>query len=402
MATQVDELEILDSIEMEINQTVDRLIQSLNLRRNQLLAIYRDKREEMRASLKAREDMRIQLKESKGIIDGAITHNLLNTMQSRIAEELDTKMADLENTPLPQLVKFHYDTKDLEILIANLGLIQNENVQSPPVPPRFHKHPICFAFQSAATPAIPGPHTGPEEFICPQAISVQADTGHIFVADSKNLRIEVFSQTGRYLDYLGQRYLSKPYGVLAHKNRIYVTDIGLHTLFLFTLPEITMPNRVGKLGHGKDDFNSPRQLALSQDKLIHVTDCQNDRIQILDLFLNFKKPLQHSAMIRPLDIKFSANRMFVLCRGGSHAMHIFTLAGEMVQSILSRGSEGQFFGVWGVCFFCLDGQNNIVVSEYGGCSLRVFSTDGDLKSTIEEDELSHAIPLLNHPKLVFV
>ena len=153
------------------------------------------------------------------------------------------------------------------------------------------------------------------------------------------------------------------------------------------------------MGSRKEQFNLPQNLTLSPDKRIYVADCDNDRLQILDCNLDFKGSFRHPSIINPVDIKFNNSQLFVLT-DDSPCLHIFTLSGEFVRSIISRG-----FGVLQISFsffFCLDGHNNIVISDYSVQKNKVFSPEGKLLHIIAGIGSPQGIAILKQTKLVSV
>ena len=215
----------------------------------------------------------------------------------------------------------------------------------------------------------------------PYGVSAHEDTGRIYVVDSYNHRIQVFSETGDYVNQFGNQHLSGPWGILIHEDSVYVTDYWSHALFLFSRRDLSLVKRAGKKGSGKEEFNFPRQLAISPNELVYVADDKNNRIQILNSDLGFKGSLQHPSMNRPVDVKFSMKEMFVLSCEDNPCVHIFTLSGEKIVSVISRGHELQVRRAY---FFCLDAQNNIVISDWSVDGVKVFSHEGDLLHRGEE------------------
>ena len=383
MATQLPELipvPIVDPVATAINQSIDRLILFLEQRRVQLLTELRDTREEMGANRVARQQMEEQLAESRRMLEGLMTHNELHSMQERMVADLEIKMAQLQaDAPPPQEVRFLCDTRDLEEHIAHLGEIVRLDI--PPIPP-MPEIPNYAAFQQPIV--VVGKHGSyPGELYFPYGVSIELESGHIYVADIINNRIQIFSQTGDYLNQFGHQHLYRPYGILIHQDNIYVTDIYHHAIILFKLPYLTMIKRVGKEGTGNEEFNHPRQLAISPNQLLYVADRDNNRLQILSANLDFQGSLKHQTMTRPEDVKFSNNEIFVLSLEDNPCIHVFSLSGEKSRSLVTRGGIGM--QVKGAYFFCLDGQNNIVISDYYAHNIKVFSPAGDLLHTIGQE-----------------
>ncbi|KAI6649088.1 hypothetical protein LOD99_6809 [Oopsacas minuta] len=363
---------IIDPIAVQINQSIDRLIFLLNQRRVHLLATLRDRREEMRADLVTRQEVEEELVGARTLLEGQIKHNMLHSMQQKFVAEMEAKLAELRlNAPQAQELRFLCNTQDLEEHISRLGEINQHEI--PPIPPM----PVIPNYSAFQQPIVAvGEHgSAPGQLDAPRGVTIEPDSGHIYVADNNNSRIQIFSQEGHHLNIFGDRHLSKPYGILIHEDNIYVTDIGHNAIFLFKLPDLTMIKQVGKRGFGSEEFYYPGQPAISPNQHLYVPDCNNHRLQILATNLVFKDTLRHKTMKGPVDVKFTNNEMFVLSRGDNLCIHVFTLSGEKSRSLLTRGIGMQ---VQTANSFCLDGHNNIVISDWSAHQIKVFSPEGDL------------------------
>lgn len=226
----------------------------------------------------------------------------------------------------------------------------------------------------------------------PRGVSIEPTSEYIFV--SKFMRIQIFSHTGDRIHHFGSPHLSRPWGILVHQDNIFVTDEGHQAIFRFRIPDLVMIKKVGNKGAGSEEFNRPKELAISPNQHIYVADQYNNRIQILTINLEFNDTLKHQTMTNPCDVKFSNNEIFVLSFTDNPCIHVFTLSGEKSRSILNNGVEQPLF-------FCLDGHGNIVISEYYGRSIKVFSPEGQLLHTIGQKfvnpaELSYPFGITIH------
>ena len=247
--------------------------------------------------------------------------------------------------------------------------------------------------------------SGPGQFNMPRSVSVDEETGNIHVTDCTNNRIQIFSETGEYLDQFGSEELKEPWGILIHNKCAYVTDFFLHSIFQYSLQSLKLIKRVGMKGSDADQFNSPRQPAMSPNKLIYVPDSWNHRLQILDCSLFFQGMFKHQSMKGPDDVKFSNNKMFVLSNKGNPCVHIFTLMGDKIRSVITRGEEMQ---VISSCNFFVDACDNILICDYFANSVKVFSSQGELIHTIGDGayedllESPRGIAIFKQTKLVCI
>ena len=142
--------------------------------------------------------------------------------------------------------------------------------------------------------------------------------------------------------------------------------------------------RVGKKGSGNLQFQNPRQLFISQVGDVYVCDSSNHRIQVLTSNIKFKNIFKHHSMKCPADIKLTEELMYVLSRVDNPCLHVFTLKGDKIRSILSRGESLQLNSPF---FFCIDMNANIVVSDREDHSIKIFTPEGEFLHRIGEGVL---------------
>ena len=77
--------------------------------------------------------------------------------------------------------------------------------------------------------------------------------GRVFVADTANHRIQIFSKSGAYLRTIGGngagtrlKELSRPYGVALAGGRVYVADQSNHRVLVFLPPPQRSPDGGGE------------------------------------------------------------------------------------------------------------------------------------------------------------
>ena len=264
-------------------------------------------------------------------------------------------------------------------------LIENNNIDISPIHP-MTSVPDYATFQQPII-AVGGGGSVARD-ISPRGVSIESTTEYIYLADMYNSRIQIFSQTGEHIHHFGDTHLSRPWGILVHQDSIFITDEGHQAVFLFRLSDLLMVKRAGNKGSGSKEFNRPKQLAISPNQHVYVADLYNNRLQILTTDLEFKGTLRHKTMTNPCDLKFSNNEIFVLSYTDNPSIHVFTLSGEKSRSIPNNGVEQAWF-------FCMDGHNNIVFSDYFDRSIKVFSPRGRLLYTIELK--SRKAGMLIHP-----
>ena len=360
-----------EPVETHINRTMDGIIAKLNLRRDQLLAQVREAREEKRAAGVAQQEMETQLNTARICLQTLLKENPLQSIQERIVSQIEQKLRELRtNIPTETQFKWMCDARDLEMSISRLG----EIVQVPVHLPNYAKfHPFCLP-----TVATGKRGRAPGRLDDPLGVAVNEATNQIFVANHSNNRIEIFSETGEYLNQLGDGQLSTPYGIAIHGNSLFVSSVS-HSLSKYSLTDFSLVKRIGKRGSNNGEFDYPLQVTTDPKGDVFIADSVNNRICVFDTELTHQRNITHQAISDPSDYKVSHDRIFILCPYKNQCMLVLSLEGDMLHSIIDRG---QAMDVICPFFFCLDANDNFVISDRDTHSIRVFSPTGNLLHTI--------------------
>ena len=126
---------VIHPTEASIHEHFDKIIYRLNQRREEMIAEFRDKMEERRATTATRLNTIQQLIDSKADLQGRMRENLLHSIREKMLEDIDTKLRQLQVVEKETEVVFECDSV--------LGqLIEKEIISTPDYPPLTAKR-IC-------------------------------------------------------------------------------------------------------------------------------------------------------------------------------------------------------------------------------------------------------------------
>jgi sugar lactone lactonase YvrE len=129
------------------------------------------------------------------------------------------------------------------------------------------------------------PGLGAGEFNRAEGVCVDS-ADRIYVADSCNHRIQIFSGDGKFLRAYGKagehtNEFSYPYDICVdEQGRQYVCEFGNSRLQIFDARDQPV-EIIGKAGIAPGEFNNPWSIALDSKGNLYVADSKNDRVQKL-------------------------------------------------------------------------------------------------------------------------
>ena len=146
------------------------------------------------------------------------------------------------------------------------------------------------------------------ELNSPRSLAINYKTGNIYIADSANHRVQVFSCNGDYIFMFSEK-MNQPVGICISQNKVFVSQWSGHCINTYELGGKLIKS-VGSEGNGEAQFKNPRSLDVSdRNNNIYVCDCYNDRIQILTEKLKYHSILGIDLLKHPLDVKVTRDRV---------------------------------------------------------------------------------------------
>ena len=219
------------------------------------------------------------------------------------------------------------------------------------------------------------------ELWSPRGIAIDSNTGKIYVAEEIS-RVTIFNETLEFLGTFMHKDMHSPWGIVIHNDSMYMTDTRRHSVLHFKVTgySLLLINEVGEYGYDIYHFYRPRQLAVSTNGYVYVSDHLNHRIKVLDGDLRYIRHISHHSMTRPNDVKLTPDKVYVLsdfADASAHYIHIFTHVGEKIQSLIPREYDpGAQIG--NTYFFCIDIRGNFVISVNFFSQILIFSEAGRL------------------------
>ena len=269
--------------------------------------------------------------------------------------------------------------------IKHLGNIKLNKTMIPPkgtpppksdVPP--HVKPVVPNYKTKQQPTaycckISSKHKSPEagELNSPRSLAIHYKTGNIYIADSNNHRVQVFTGNGKYLFMFSDK-MNNPVGICVSQNKVFVTQLLGNCINMYELKGKLIKS-VGSEGTGPARFKHPHGLDVSDiNNNIYVCDCSNNRIQILTQELKYRFMLGIDLLKYPSDVKATRDKVLVLDESDS-CISVFNTKHVLIRRLITRGDGKQTSNPH---HFDVDRKYNIIMSDYMDHCVYVFNEEG--------------------------
>ena len=127
-------------------------------------------------------------------------------------------------------------------------------------------------------------HSGNGQLYCPWDVACDS-TGNVYVADSWNHCIQVFTAEGEYLRQFGKKgsgngELNWPSSItIDSDNVVYVTEYWNHRVSVFTC-EGKFLTSFGTKGSGPGQFSHPSGIVVDMNGVVYVSDTVYNGLQL--------------------------------------------------------------------------------------------------------------------------
>ena len=301
-----------------------------------------------------------QLKITKAEVLHNLQHNELNETLVNLSRELDEKIQGLEAT-VDQIPSVWLEWRDEWLEGGMAGLC------------RLCK---CVSYVNRHNPVWSGVNKGggQKEICNPAGLSIDRDSGNIFVCDYLSARIQVFGKEGNYLRTIEPQGMTLPSFIA----------LSLHHLFV----SCEYPHSIYKLDKVSGDILCCVQTEYAMSGLSVDTDTLyvgvfgnnaishfsvEDLLAVNMTSLNSPHITQDTSLI---GLQLVPSLFVVLFKECTYPVQSFSRDGNLIHLIVSQEQ------LISAEYFCLDRHRNIIISDTGAHSVKVFDREGQLVATI--------------------
>ena len=382
MATRFPEIQLPKNSFIEVEQlirsTFDRIIGAATERRDQMLVQLNDMKLDY---LKKEETRKKQVSELEKIIKQLKEMNIEQNPIVKLNEEqiknLQKELKKYENpTPVPFPA---VSTEGLESLLEQLR--RCGTVEELRGPYRERINPVK-KFETK------GNKKG--ELYYPQGLTLYRNES-IYIADTDNSRIQIFSTAGTFVAEFGKEQLNRPYSIALNDKWVFVSDYRHNAVYKF---QITNNKYVCQSAKG--ELNNPLGITVDTNGEVLVADYYYNRIAILNSELKLVREIGKDQLRYPHDVKINKNNIFVADINEINNIHIFTESGDIIRSFIKLDNGT------GDIYFCFDLYNNIIVSDCRSNSIQIYTINGELIHKIVCNSYTRGIAVDNNNNIICV
>ena len=372
-----DFLEQIKRTRTKIKDSFIRSHESLRERETVVLSHLDQIEKEFYTKAKEIRELQESLNRVKRFSTDSLTSNKLTDTQQAILTAIDSKLNELTadthkgiefkwdslfETDIKQLGSIHINGQ------TNISPIRTFSPQVKPVVPdyRAKQLPTAYSCKKSSEQKAPGELNGP------RGLALHYTTGHIYVADESNHRVQVFGCNGGYL-FMFSGNMNYPRGICITGDKVLVTQWTADSVNIYEL-QGKLIKSVGSSGTGELQFNYPWGIAVSErTNHVYVCEYNNKRVQILTEDLKFHSMIGIGVFKGPRDIKVTRDRIFVLDISDP-CLFIFNSDHLITNTIITRGSGKQTNDPY---FFDIDREYNVIMSDCSNNCVVVFNQTGE-------------------------
>lgn len=216
-------------------------------------------------------------------------------------------------------------------------------------------------------------------------IGIDVDgSGNVYVVDTYNHRVQVFSAEGQFLrrwgsDGSGVGQFQNPSGIaLGPSGNVYVTDLLINRVQVFS-PDGEFLRAWGSEGGGDGRFQGPDGLAVDAAGLVYVADLKNELVQVFGPGGEFLRQWGGRPGESPHDIAVGQDGQVYVTkidpRVDSPRVMAYSADGQFLVELGFRAiGDGQFHRPHGIA---VDALGNVYVTDLRTNRVLVYNSSGE-------------------------
>jgi hypothetical protein len=173
------------------------------------------------------------------------------------------------------------------------------------------------------------------------------------------------------------RDIIKPYGVSAHKEKVYICDTGLGGMEILDLSRGTFEYFIPG---GKGQLQLPINCCLDERGYLYVADARRQQIVVFDQDLKYKHAFGAAENFKPTDVAVYADRILV-ANVLDHSIYVYGSDDYHLKDKIPDMEPGEE-GFIRQCTNLTLGAEKLFVSDMGDFNVKTFSSGGAFLSQV--------------------
>lgn len=228
-------------------------------------------------------------------------------------------------------------------------------------------------------------------FSSPRGVAYSPVNGNVYVSDTDNHRIQVFTPDGTFVRKWGRLGTTNgrfngPRGIaIDAAGDVYVVDRGNNRIQRFTA-DGTFVTKWGTLGSADGQLRNPRGIAITNAGTVYVADTGNDRVQRFSSTGVFVSKWGTTGsgsgqFSTPSDLTLGISNIVYVADSGNNRIQRFNSTGVHTATWGTAGSgNGQLSSPRGIAYDAA--SNEVIVADSGNDRLQRFDSNGVFKDIV--------------------
>ncbi|WP_457621612.1 6-bladed beta-propeller [Persephonella sp.] len=181
---------------------------------------------------------------------------------------------------------------------------------------------------------------------------------------------------GKILDVIigkEKKQIIKPFGSFFYNNKLYFTDTGANTVFIFDFKKKNV-EYIDSIGDYQ--FSSPIDVVVDRKGNIYVSDSVLGAVFVFDKDGNYRGKIGSGFLKRPTGLAINQKKGWIYVSDTlADKIYVFNLKGKLIMQIGKTGKgDGEFNKP---TFITLDRKGNLYVVDTMNARIQIFDKDGN-------------------------
>ena len=361
-------------IEQTINLEFNELIEAVVRRKEQLLTELKTLREQHKDPDPDLEIVRkireLETSKTKLIQHcGEMAPSAMKTEMAKSIQKLGQQIDDLERSFAPSSVKVELscDIQSLKQAISDIGKVFLKTEKG-------KMKRIQRDYSHIKSPLFRVSNFGSSErrMKNPFGVCIDDSTDLVYIADSGNHRVQVWTLRGDYVSTFCNELLKYPSRIVLVNEALFVSDTDQSSIFKFKRSDFSLLARSEKLAYPCG--------VCSDSNWIYVSD--KTEIVVLNKNLLFSKRFR-GCIKECYDIQIRNSMIYALEVDANIIKLIDSDTGYLMNTVISD-RDGVRFDF--ACSFCMDQSGNFLITDWKSDQVKIVAGDGTLLRLIKTSE----------------